>query len=744
MQLLKKTYILLMLVILITFAFSGCSKSTQSVGVDLDATAYLVSTIDIGDGAIIEAVSDGDYIYILSSYENQNKLQKISLADNAKTDIDLTCLKGNQMADGIVIDSDGDFLLLVSEWNETGAKTGLIKLSAAGEIISETNLTQLLGLSKNNNVQHLTIGRDDTVYLTVLEISTVSSGTASFIYAINKDMNKVTELPDDNYILDLIIGDENDVYLMYLGESGAGLKKKDLISAMATEVSMPSGINRYNIIGFAAGREEGLLCADGTGLLEIDLLPGTANRILCWADCDVSVDGICYFGQSENGMYWMIKQKGNINDECAMELLTLTETTYGELPAREYITFATGLLGKDVLDAIVNFNKSNGKYHINVKEYFSDADLLDAESKVAAMTRLQMDVTGANPPDLLELHSVNFGQMAAKGALCDLNDLVDQSKIKRGDYLDLTFSSYTSAGKLYGICPGFMFYTLVGHKGKLGDIDRWTIDEIIDWSEQYPDAKLLRGDSADIISLLLGSNYERFVNWEAGECYFDSPEFIRILEFSAGFNGEEDKNINSPDHLGVHEGFSSGKYLLLSDFIYRLDDFYEHDAMFDGEAQYVGYPTEKGSGMLTIPVGAFAIPEGSTNKEGAFAFIEYLLSEEFQNTGKLLDSRFPVKNSAIEEYAERLMVETPGMGKRTPYGFGEDDLMVMIDLEHDEEYLELLMEMISRVDGIKTSDEQILMIINEEAAGFLAGQKSAAEVAEIIQNRVQVYVNENR
>lgn len=35
-------------------------------------------------------------------------------------------------------------------------------------------------------------------------------------------------------------------------------------------------------------------------------------------------------------------------------------------------------------------------------------------------------------------------------------------------------------------------------------------------------------------------------------------------------------------------------------------------------------------------------------------------------------------------------------------------------------------------------------IITEEAAPYFAGQKNVNEVADIIQNRVQIYVNENR
>lgn len=40
--------------------------------------------------------------------------------------------------------------------------------------------------------------------------------------------------------------------------------------------------------------------------------------------------------------------------------------------------------------------------------------------------------------------------------------------------------------------------------------------------------------------------------------------------------------------------------------------------------------------------------------------------------------------------------------------------------------------------------DEVIRIICEEAAGYHSGQKSAEEVAGVIQNRVHLYVNENR
>ena len=41
------------------------------------------------------------------------------------------------------------------------------------------------------------------------------------------------------------------------------------------------------------------------------------------------------------------------------------------------------------------------------------------------------------------------------------------------------------------------------------------------------------------------------------------------------------------------------------------------------------------------------------------------------------------------------------------------------------------------------NDTTILNIISEEAQGYFEGQKSAQDVAKVIQSRVQTYVSEN-
>lgn len=53
------------------------------------------------------------------------------------------------------------------------------------------------------------------------------------------------------------------------------------------------------------------------------------------------------------------------------------------------------------------------------------------------------------------------------------------------------------------------------------------------------------------------------------------------------------------------------------------------------------------------------------------------------------------------------------------------------------------MALIEVASPAASQDSEIMTIISEEAEGFFKGQKSAEEVAAIIQSRARIYVSEN-
>ena len=61
----------------------------------------------------------------------------------------------------------------------------------------------------------------------------------------------------------------------------------------------------------------------------------------------------------------------------------------------------------------------------------------------------------------------------------------------------------------------------------------------------------------------------------------------------------------------------------------------------------------------------------------------------------------------------------------------------------NQQQLDEVLEFIESVDRRFFNNEFITNIVTEECGAFFSGQKSAADVAKIIQNRVQNYVDEN-
>ena len=60
----------------------------------------------------------------------------------------------------------------------------------------------------------------------------------------------------------------------------------------------------------------------------------------------------------------------------------------------------------------------------------------------------------------------------------------------------------------------------------------------------------------------------------------------------------------------------------------------------------------------------------------------------------------------------------------------------------DDTFWNAYYDVLEKMDTPKGANYEVICIVLEESAALFAGQKTAAEVAELIQNRVQVYVNE--
>ena len=122
------------------------------------------------------------------------------------------------------------------------------------------------------------------------------------------------------------------------------------------------------------------------------------------------------------------------------------------------------------------------------------------------------------------------------------------------------------------------------------------------------------------------------------------------------------------------------------------------------------------------------IAEKSEQKEDAWKFIRFLLKDEYQRQ----ESGFPV----VESVLERVMEESRG-------GIVDPDFEYIVQSVTQEE-MKVVRSLIDQAVPVPHCFGSIYQLVEEEAAAYLTGQKPVEEVAEIIQNRVSIYMAENR
>ena len=151
----------------------------------------------------------------------------------------------------------------------------------------------------------------------------------------------------------------------------------------------------------------------------------------------------------------------------------------------------------------------------------------------------------------------------------------------------------------------------------------------------------------------------------------------------------------------------------------------------------MGYPGWNGAQIRMWPTDAFVMNSASKNKEGAWDFLEYLLSEEMQDS---IDWEFPVRKNSLEKYFASSYISpdadyddfTNVTGYRWPT---QEDFDLMREMANCAVYQD-------SVGPRYIGSNPIRVILDEEVAMYFAGDATLDETVDKIQNRVKMYLNE--
>ena len=502
-------------------------------------------------------------------------------------------------------------------------------------------------------------------------------------------------------------------------------------------------------VSMAPGGENRVLYHDRSDVYVYDLQTKETQKLFNWIDCDINGDSVTAFGALSDGRIAVAYEDFETGEEG---VALLTDTPAEQVVQKEQIVVGVMFPDSSFSAAVVQFNKSNDRYHVSVRQY-ADYNADGENYYEAGLTRLNADLVSDSCPDILSLSSLNWEQLAAKGLFEDLSPYLEQGgKLDRNDMLENILEAYTYDGKLIAIPDSFMVESIVGSASQVGQEPGWTLEDMIAFADAHPEADLFDTTTREgVLRYCLNLTMDDFVDWESGKCSFDGEEFRNLLNFVKDFPESYEYDEDAPSEP---ERIQAGEVLLTTVNFSDFEDIQLYREMFGGDITCIGYPNSDGSsGSILYPMNLYAITSKSDQKEGAWDFLEYFLTRE--DTGiswGFPNSRSELETMAAEAVEQKYVLDENGdpmlddqgnpilEGGSHGVGYGNWWYYYRIPTQDEVDMMLALIE--SAVPGTYVND-QIMSLILEEAGAFFQGQKSVEDVTSVIQSRVGNYVSEN-
>lgn len=620
----------------------------------------------------------------------------------------------------------------------SSSEYNLVCWNSTGELLWSKDLKEGVSNDEYFYVSSLLIDGEDNVYM-------MASGK---ICLFDTQGNKVQEKEIS----------EEEMGTLYLDKSGNPFligwntdytkqfsRKIDKNTLQLSEgVELPSVLYNY---GMMQGKNYDLMLTSSSGIFGYNLGDQEATELMDYVDSDLESSSLSYITALNETQFAACY---NDMDTWAYHVAVFTKVDPADVVDKTSISFGCFYMDYNVKRQIVKFNKTNSKYRIQIKDY---SMFSTSEDYLAGYTQLNNDILTGNTPDIMVVDAnMPIDSYIAKGILEDLNPYIDaDEELNREDYLTNVLNAFSVDGKLYQLAPRFSVFTVMGKTSDVGAQRGWTLEDLEKVMASKPEGtqSFAEMNRANILYYAIMLSSKNYIDQVTGECHFDSPGFIHLLEFMKQFPEEIDYSVYEDDNYweNYETMYRDGRALLQATSISQYSDFNRIEKVSFGEdVTLIGFPTENKDGSAIMADLSMAMSAKSKSKDGVWEFMRYYLTDDYQENG--IEYAFPIKLSALEKQGAKAM--------ERPYWENEDGTKEYYDDTYQlngvdvkiepmtQQEVDEFTDFLKSIDQVGNYSSSLTDIINEEAAAFFADQKSAEEVAKIIQSRIQIYISENR
>ena len=501
----------------------------------------------------------------------------------------------------------------------------------------------------------------------------------------------------------------------------------------------------------------------------------TKEKLVDWLACDVDTNNMSGYAMLSDSRVAALMQDWS-TDPTTYQLIVLHRVDASEIKEKKVLTLACMYLDWNLRSMIVEYNKTNDEYRINVVDY---SEYATDDDYNAGVTKLTTEIISGSVPDIFLTSNLPIDKYAAKGVIADLNTFMDGGNgLSRDYFVPQVMSALEKDGKLYELPTSFSVQTAYALSSIASQYDTWNVAAVQDAMTQLQEGATVFSDGwtkNTALSNCLSRNLSAFVDWTTGKCEFDSEAFQQLLAFCNSFPAETSDGDGAIAYapsadIAVDDAMwdsdatriTNGKQLMSTIGMYSFDSYIWNVYAIRDKITFTGYPTEDGSGSsfeLQMPM---AISSVTKYPDAAWDFVCSIIKKMNTIDENNYYYGFPISQAAFDAEMTDIMTEQYQLdenGEQVDWdGDGEPDKAIRGSYETMEngetvykDVYALTQEDIDQILGVINStrsvydyDQEILDIITDEVAAYFAGDKDVQTTANMIQSRVNLYVQEQR
>lgn len=392
--------------------------------------------------------------------------------------------------------------------------------------------------------------------------------------------------------------------------------------------------------------------------------------------------------------------------------------TYG----RRYIYLydLSGDWPTDSTNPIDAFNEQSDSYQVVIRDYqYGDTYEYDVAKIVAS---------GDYPDLIFSTYNSLIAAFEENDAFEDITPYIEDSEnLSIEELSETVVTAYTENGKLFALPNNYTLSAFWGDHVQLGDAG-WTVDEFLDWISEYPNAGApLVGTRRAVYDACIPAILDMCIDSETGKATFDGEVFQSFITKVKALDRKE--SYTREEGMQMLEEMEGSAYCLYDGV--SLSTIAREEYTQGRELSIKGYPSADGEPVAYINSPALSIMSTSEVKEGAYEFMEFYLLYMNEVIVKSMDkgvSGLWTVDRYLEQNREALLQADPEMGAFCMFSERQlDEVVNIIPYAVLKDY----------------SRDNIKELIWEELEPFFENQKDAETVCNIIQSRVQMYLDEN-